>query len=697
MITQTFNGKIISEPGFYTAKKAANTTPVLNTDYGVALIANVGVNHTFDQTPGFPFKCEGEIVDVSPAFFDSLDDFQEDVFAGPFAQLSNFLFKPSKDKTLPGVSSLGYIKVCDASPARAIFKVGSGGSAFGLQFFLNKKYAGSWGNTLMTTDPVTNTSKLKKGFLAKMRAGKTANTYIVDFFKSAYGGDDKLNQYGTATVEVINTAETKATQVNSIAGTLTTMYNSHGSTGFIWTVSISYYGGLYKYPIIRYTQLSGDTTPTILWTSIAAAINAGTTGFTAAVAAGNFTLTMPAGYGSTYNYNYVGLDGQGTAGGFGLWLGYFNGGINVDKTITQVILNHAYIGPDYRDVEVKRLITSTPEITTVRQLVDFFIENNELAQFFDQEKMKQYKLDHLTNTQLNTTLVSGDQTQNETITFGSGSEVTSNEVFEDFLDYIKELKYNYIFTDDSVEGNYNTLLFNHVTTEAKFDKVLGVGSANVISDAIATSQYYDSEKVLNTFGTFGKVFNDGKKIYSNLAKLAIILGRICGLPPEVPGTFKDLDYDYEVYPLTSERDRKKLLSAGVLHTKLDTDFNEFIINQSISTLQNNKQFIASDGQSYEHSISRIGFQLNRILYAKSKAQFQKQVNGVTSFTASPETVEAFTNKVLYNEVAKDNQSGLILYYQEVKSVIKQDGIWTSYAYKPNTPINKFFFIGYQID
>ena len=245
-------------------------------------------------------------------------------------------------------------------------------------------------------------------------------------------------------------------------------------------------------------------------------------------------------------------------------------------------------------------------------------------------------------------------------------------------------------------GDFNALMFDHIKNEAKFDKFMAVGLLNDPEESITISQFYDSENVINIHGDNpGKKYNFGDKYLSAMDKICFMVGRMAGLSPEIPGTFKDLDYDFEG-ELTA-KERKDFLKAGVMHTKFDTDFEQYIIHQSISTLQDNKQFIASDGQSYEHSVTRIGFQLNKILYLKAKFTFLRAEDGVNRFSADTNTMEQFTIKALKDETATTTESGLILYSEGVKAKIVGDGIYTQYSYEPNYPLNKLFFTGFQLD
>ena len=117
------------------------------------------------------------------------------------------------------------------------------------------------------------------------------------------------------------------------------------------------------------------------------------------------------------------------------------------------------------------------------------------------------------------------------------------------------------------------------------------------------------------------------------------------------------------------------------------------VNQGITSLQNNKQTISEDGQTFELSIALIKAQLNKELILEGQTRF----TGNTAAQASPNTVKDFTETKLTSLVAKVGDDNLIISWMNVKVSARNGDFKVTYAFVPNVPVNKTFFVGNMLD
>lgn len=323
-----------------------------------------------------------------------------------------------------------------------------------------------------------------------------------------------------------------------------------------------------------------------------------------------------------------------------------------------------------------------------------------------------FKLDPA-STFTTSNVVNADLTANATIKlFAGGTETYNASDFDLVLDAIKETYYNFVMTDNygvAVNGggksSNNTKLFNHLLTQAKYRKMMFVAGGQNEDEftgstgSIGIANFYNHSSAVVVHGGFYKTSRTGvQKKYSSFVKAAAVLGRIAGAAPQVPGTFKGLNWDGEVHLMT-EKERILALNNGVLHTKFDTEFNRYTINQSINTLAGikNEFFINPDGQSYEISVTRIGMHLCNLLMIRAKQDLLSQEDGVNRFTLSASSLAEYTKGFLQLQTATDNTDGLILRFEQITIKTYLDSYFINFGYEPNYPVNKLFFTGFQLD
>ncbi len=350
------------------------------------------------------------------------------------------------------------------------------------------------------------------------------------------------------------------------------------------------------------------------------------------------------------------------------------------------------------DINTKpELLAQSPEVTLVSELVDWLTNNKTVNTFFK-----------LSASTIGTdTLIADDITDVGGLQlFALGTESYSSDHLDTILDLIAKLDYSIILVDkyaDDVVDLDNGKIQYHIVNEARFDKLMIVGGANDDEDfeelSVEAAVEYNHQK---TVVVHGGVLNksskapDGFNIADSIFKAAAVTGRIAGLPPYVPPTFKGLKFGGERHALI-EKEEERALAKGVLYTIYDNDFKRFVIGQGVDTLQNNENFINEDGTSFSIQIFRIGAQLNKELVINAKLQLFGDPNGVNRNTLSESVVTDWVKGFLSRKIAKKDADNLIIKYDKVVVTRKQDAYFVSYEFSPNSEINKMFLTGTMID
>lgn len=188
-----------------------------------------------------------------------------------------------------------------------------------------------------------------------------------------------------------------------------------------------------------------------------------------------------------------------------------------------------------------------------------------------------------------------------------------------------------------------------------------------------------------------KMFTPNDKNRSSLYHAAAVLGRIAGLQPQTSATFKTLKIKKWNHQLTQAQ-REKALQAGVLHNRFVPNLGH-VINQAINTLQKNTQLYNADGSSHEISIMRIAEQLNKELVLNMRPIFV----GQNLNTASATDIKAFVEGYLFSKTATQTNDNLIVRFEKVSVVQKQDYYEISYCFVANSAVNKLFITGFMIE
>lgn len=298
-----------------------------------------------------------------------------------------------------------------------------------------------------------------------------------------------------------------------------------------------------------------------------------------------------------------------------------------------------------------------------------------------------------------------DQTTYQANTlFAGGTESFSATDLDDALTALQDVDYTFVLAPDSgadAQSADNGSILAHIDTEARYDKFMVVGAQDGETDfstSIGDAQFYDSEQVIVVHG--GVNVNaptvSGLKQRGAVYKAAQVLGRIAGLEPQVPGTFKNLNYHSEVHDITNDQ-ANAALDAGLLVTRLDPELNDYVIVQAVNSLQDNSNIVNQNGDSHEISVERIKAQLNKELIVNSKRQLLGNPSGTNRSTLSEETIKNWTAAYLDRRTATETDDNLIIGYQNISVEVQQDAYLVNYEFEPNFPVNKLLFTGFIID
>ena len=305
---------------------------------------------------------------------------------------------------------------------------------------------------------------------------------------------------------------------------------------------------------------------------------------------------------------------------------------------------------------------------------------------------------------------------------GGKTEWLKDTEYADVLEAISELDVTFFLATntsvgDGISSATTGRLFTFLKNDAKFTEFLVIPGGSSDSDLFgdsdssqAIAKYYDSEQVVVVHGApiVNRKDGNGTKELPSIYLAAAIIGLAAGQAPQQPLTFKRVGLNAGAAPQTpltfkrvgyqsftydlKKKEREKALQAGIMHVRNLSGY--WCVNQGITTLQDNKKSIASDGQTMELSIALIKAQLNKELIVDSANRF---IGDTSAVNASPQTIKNFTETKLSSLTAKNGEDNLLKSWKNVKVVQKNSDFQITYDFAPNLPVNKLFFTGNILD
>ena len=416
--------------------------------------------------------------------------------------------------------------------------------------------------------------------------------------------------------------------------------------------------------------------------------------------AADLVVTISSGNSLNLTCKNEGVAGNGVAPGSVLKVGYAAkviAGITAGKYVLQISKgNFAGVdeaGEPYGAYSLSsagpNIIAESPELGTLQELYDWAkADRNVLSHFV------------VSMTGAGATALT---TVSQALASGGTTNYASATAFQNVLEAITELDVTFFLATktgaDATDATTNGALFTFLKTDAKFTEFMVVGGGDDDSDLFGTSgtseaaaKYYNSGQVVIVHGApvVPRKDKNGTKQLSSIYAAASVIGLAAGAAAQTPLTYKRIGYQAFAYDL-KKKEREKALQLGILHFRNVNGY--WCVNQGVTTLQDNKNTIAYDGQSFEFSIELIKAQINKELILDSESRF----TGQTAAQASPVSFKNFTETKLSSFVAYPGNDNLIIGWRNVSVAAKNGDYFISYEFIPNVPVNKQFYVGNILD
>lgn len=343
-----------------------------------------------------------------------------------------------------------------------------------------------------------------------------------------------------------------------------------------------------------------------------------------------------------------------------------------------------------------QLIVKSPEVATVQELVTWMQSNSTFKFYFELIGYTIASTDEITSADLAfyTTYAKAS----------GGTESYGSDDLVAVLYSIADETYDFILLDkwgsDARHAN-NLAIMDWILNTAKIrpDAFVGGGADSSewngsASSSVQLAEAFDSQNAILVHGDAKKISGVEFKERPSIFKAANVLGRIAGLAPQVPPTFKNIGINGEAHKLR-DRDVELGLDSGVLMTKEYK--GGFEIVKGINTLQNNTNLVNADGSTHSIQLGRIERQLNKELMVNLKDGLLKKPNGANRNTVKAEDVKTFVENYLETKTATDLVDNLIISYQSVSVTRNQDAYEITYVFTPNYEVSVLLSTGIIVD
>lgn len=623
-----FGNKIISLPGSYSRIISGENNPPRDLDYGKLLIPIM--DNTYNSMFLGGSGINGELASGKNSIyrFTDINDFKDFVGYKHFNRIAEFLFNP--DGAGNGVSEIIIAKACTTTCAEMGF-YSTGG-----KLIIKTR------DESLAANGVTDET-LAQSTITISNAGSTGNK-----------------------IDVVVLGRIVATYTNAsndnVATFVAGLADSVTSLGICELVSENATSLVIKAP-----KGTGNITikPTITATGTAA-------GNANAFSGGANSVYLSTGYAYTIETGVK----DPTKWVMKIWRGTFVGNYSDGFPFNEISLEES----------APKLIAQSIEFDNMTDLTTWARQDSNFGKYFE--------IDSSSSIETADTVVAGDITNIRSYQPAiGGTEVYGSTDLDDLLDAIQDVNYNLVLatwdtspvTDPSI-----VKLIDHISVDAKYIKHIILGGSNDnLSTTIGYAKSIDSERVFIVHGEFKKgsqLSATGFRVWDSFYHAAIYAGRILGLAPEVPITFKSIRID-GIQEL-SEKQRELADDAGVIVTYYDSDFAKYICLHGVNTLQENDFVLNRDGKSHLIQIERIKSQLDKELIINSKLDLLTDPNGVNRNTLSKTDAEEWTKVYLQRKLGS-----LIIDYRNVVARSVEDVLFVDYEASPNTEVKGLFFTG----
>lgn len=356
-------------------------------------------------------------------------------------------------------------------------------------------------------------------------------------------------------------------------------------------------------------------------------------------------------------------------------------------------LNNVPFSNIAKNQAVGELFLTSPELKTVQELINWCSQSVEFKAVMS-----------LKASTGSGNFIAADIASNVGFTLGVGATETYNDAaFDAALKVVKDRDNTFFLSLNSgskATSLSNEKIFDFITNESKYEKFLLVAAGSnkstfagtTVGSSEHTTNYFNSDKVIVVHGQYKKSTRSGFMIKSQLAKAAMVLARICGLPPQTPVTFKSLDIDGEIHKL-DDSEKEFALDKGILTTHYDDELGLHVIQQGINSLQDNQYLVNEDGTSHDIAVRRITAQLNKEICINAKKVFFGKEQGPNRNTITDTDIAAWLEGFLQSRVASTLADNLIIRFGNINVTVQADNYFVTYEFVPNYPISKIVFTG----
>lgn len=353
-----------------------------------------------------------------------------------------------------------------------------------------------------------------------------------------------------------------------------------------------------------------------------------------------------------------------------------------------------------KENSIAKLVIQSPEFNNISELIIWATDNQQFNIYFELDS---------TSAAVGTGLInSADVTSAANyVSATGGTETYSTTHLDQVFEAVNDLDYQFILCDKYGKDDYNdsftTKIFSHLTSpDTEFIKTMVIGGGQDESEFKSTdgstdiAKYFNSNRVIVVHGgikTTTQSIGTGFRIWPSIYHAAIVLGKICGLPPYIPITNKQIGVSGLVHNII-KRDQEIGLVNGVLMTVVDQFRGGFKVLQGVNSLQDNNLLFNNLGQSHSVQFERIVAQINRELIVNSEIELLGNPNGVNSNTLSAGILRTWTETYLQSRVATTDVDNLLLSFRNVTVTKVEDYYKVTYGIVVNNEITKIFYTGF---